>query len=162
LHCRELFECNSWQNAANGTVAKSLPQNKVILLNLLISNSYIPYTDLQKNFYRHSHRRNMESGGLHRHRCYHRVFYCPTVRLSLGLVGHVLLCIYHSRIWSCRDGIAFERELICFRWNILDFLRLCRHYMQSVPNTSLVFLVSVSVYCLFPAYVHCTYVYHHP
>lgn len=117
---------------------------------------------LQKNFYRHSHRRNLESGGLHRHRCYHRVFYCPTVRLSLGLVGHVLLCIYHSRIWSCRDGIAFERELICFRWNILDFLRLCSHYMQSVSNTSLVFLVSVSVYCLFPAYVHYTYDYHHP
>ncbi len=38
------------QITAIGTVAKSLPQNKVILLNLLISNSYIPYTDLRKKF----------------------------------------------------------------------------------------------------------------
>ena len=29
-------------------VAKSLFQNKVILLNRLISNNYIPYTDSQK------------------------------------------------------------------------------------------------------------------
>lgn len=36
------------QTAAIGTVAKSLPQNKVILLTCLISNSYIPYTDLRK------------------------------------------------------------------------------------------------------------------
>ncbi len=34
------------QTTAIGTVAKSLPQNKVILLNRLISNNYIPYTDL--------------------------------------------------------------------------------------------------------------------
>ena len=33
---------------AIGTVAKSLPQNEVILLTLLISNRYIPYTDLPK------------------------------------------------------------------------------------------------------------------
>lgn len=38
------------QNKAIKTVAKSLPPNKVILLNCLISNSYIPYTDLQKIF----------------------------------------------------------------------------------------------------------------
>lgn len=37
------------QTTAIRTVAKSLPQNKVILLTCLISNSYIPYTDLQKN-----------------------------------------------------------------------------------------------------------------
>ena len=36
------------QTTAIGTVAKSLPQNKVILLTHLISNSYIPYTDLLK------------------------------------------------------------------------------------------------------------------
>lgn len=36
------------QTTAIGTVAKSLPQNKVILLTHLISNSYIPYTDLRK------------------------------------------------------------------------------------------------------------------
>lgn len=36
------------QTTAIRTVAKSLPQNKVILLTCLISNSYIPYTDLQK------------------------------------------------------------------------------------------------------------------
>lgn len=36
------------QNKAIKTVAKSLPPNKVILLNCLISNSYIPYTDLRK------------------------------------------------------------------------------------------------------------------
>ena len=37
------------QTTAIRTVAKSLPQNKVILLTCLISNSYIPYTDLRKN-----------------------------------------------------------------------------------------------------------------
>ena len=36
------------QTTAIRTVAKSLPQNKVILLTCLISNSYIPYTDLHK------------------------------------------------------------------------------------------------------------------
>lgn len=36
------------QTTAIKTVAKSLPQNKVILLTRLISNSYIPYTDLRK------------------------------------------------------------------------------------------------------------------
>ena len=34
------------QTIAIGTVAKSLPKNKIILLTRLISNSYIPYTDL--------------------------------------------------------------------------------------------------------------------
>ncbi|RGR82263.1 hypothetical protein DWY21_17040 [Phocaeicola plebeius] len=38
------------QTTAIRTVAKSLPQNKVILLTCLISNSYIPYTDLHKIF----------------------------------------------------------------------------------------------------------------
>lgn len=36
------------QTTAIWTVAKSLPQNKVILLTRLISNSYIPYTNLRK------------------------------------------------------------------------------------------------------------------
>lgn len=36
------------QTTAIGTVAKSLLPNKEILLNCLISNSYIPYTDLHK------------------------------------------------------------------------------------------------------------------
>ena len=36
------------QTTAIRTVAKSLPQNEVILLTLLISNRYIPYTDLLK------------------------------------------------------------------------------------------------------------------
>lgn len=36
------------QTTAIGTVAKSLPENKAILLTLLISNRYIPYTDLLK------------------------------------------------------------------------------------------------------------------
>ena len=36
------------QTTAIGTVAKSLPQNVVILLTLLIPKRYIPYTDLQK------------------------------------------------------------------------------------------------------------------
>ena len=35
---------------AIGTVANSLPENGVILLTLLISKRYIPYTDLQKIF----------------------------------------------------------------------------------------------------------------
>ena len=42
------MKSNITQTTAIGTVAKSLPQNKVILLNRLISNSYIPYTDLRK------------------------------------------------------------------------------------------------------------------
>lgn len=36
------------QTTAIGTVAKSLPQNVVILLTLLIPKRYIPYTDLLK------------------------------------------------------------------------------------------------------------------
>lgn len=32
----ELFERNSWQNTANGTVVKSLPQNRVILPKSLL------------------------------------------------------------------------------------------------------------------------------
>ena len=36
------------QTTAIGTVANSLPENEVILLTLLISKGYIPYTDLQK------------------------------------------------------------------------------------------------------------------
>ena len=36
------------QTRAIGTVANSLPENEVILLTLLISKGYIPYTDLRK------------------------------------------------------------------------------------------------------------------
>ena len=36
------------QNTAIRTVAKSLPQIKVILITHLISSNYIPYTDLRK------------------------------------------------------------------------------------------------------------------
>ena len=39
------------QTTAIRTVAKSLPQNDVILLTLLISKRYIPYTDLYKKYY---------------------------------------------------------------------------------------------------------------
>lgn len=38
------------QTTAIRTVANSLPQNEVILLTLLISKRYIPYTDLRKNW----------------------------------------------------------------------------------------------------------------
>lgn len=38
------------QTTAIRTVAKSLPQNEVILLTLLISGRYIPYTDFTKIF----------------------------------------------------------------------------------------------------------------
>lgn len=38
------------QTTAMGTVANSLPKNEIILLTLLISDWYIPYTDLHKNF----------------------------------------------------------------------------------------------------------------
>ena len=38
------------QTTAIRTVASSLPQNEVILLTLLISKGYIPYTDLYKIF----------------------------------------------------------------------------------------------------------------
>ena len=36
------------QTTAIETVAKSLPENEVILLTHLISKRYIPYTDLRK------------------------------------------------------------------------------------------------------------------
>lgn len=36
------------QTTAIGTVANSLPENKVILITLLNSSRYIPYTDLLK------------------------------------------------------------------------------------------------------------------
>ena len=38
------------QTTAIRTVASSLPENMVILLTLLISKRYIPYTDLQEFF----------------------------------------------------------------------------------------------------------------
>lgn len=38
------------QTTAIRTVANSLPENEVILLTLLISRRYIPYTDLRKKF----------------------------------------------------------------------------------------------------------------
>ena len=38
------------QTTAIRTVANSLPENEVILLTLLISKRYIPYTDLLKIF----------------------------------------------------------------------------------------------------------------
>ena len=37
------------QTTAIGTVANSLPENEVILLTLLISGRYIPYTDLRNS-----------------------------------------------------------------------------------------------------------------
>ena len=46
---KELLESNARQNKVNNTVANSLPENEVILLTLLISARYIPYTDLLKN-----------------------------------------------------------------------------------------------------------------
>lgn len=38
------------QTTAIRTVANSLPENEEILLTLLISKKYIPYTDLRKYF----------------------------------------------------------------------------------------------------------------
>ena len=37
------------QTTAIGTVANSLPENEVILLTILISDGYIPYTELRNN-----------------------------------------------------------------------------------------------------------------
>ena len=37
------------QTTAIGTVANSLPENEAILLTILISDGYIPYTDLLNN-----------------------------------------------------------------------------------------------------------------
>lgn len=36
------------QTTAIRTVANLLPQNEVIFLTILISNRYVPYTDLEK------------------------------------------------------------------------------------------------------------------
>ena len=41
------------QTTAIGTVANSLPENEAILLTILISDGYIPYTDLRNIFYKH-------------------------------------------------------------------------------------------------------------
>ena len=38
------------QTTAIGTVANSLPENEVILLTILISDGYIPYTELDNIF----------------------------------------------------------------------------------------------------------------
>ena len=43
------------QITAIRTVANSLPENEIILLTLLISMWYVPYTDLRKNDDRGSH-----------------------------------------------------------------------------------------------------------
>ena len=51
------------QTTAIRTVASSLPQNEVILLTLLISKGYIPYTDLLKIF-----------GQCHKKDCSHCLF----------------------------------------------------------------------------------------
>ena len=39
------------QTTAIGTVANSLPENEVILLTILISDGYIPYTELLNKLY---------------------------------------------------------------------------------------------------------------
>ena len=39
------------QTTAIGTVANSLPENEAILLTILISDGYIPYTDLANKFH---------------------------------------------------------------------------------------------------------------
>ena len=39
------------QTTAIRTVANPLPENEIILLTLLISKRYIPYTDLRKNMF---------------------------------------------------------------------------------------------------------------
>ena len=44
------------QTTAIRTVTNSLPENEVILLTLLISKRYIPYTDLVKKSERGSHK----------------------------------------------------------------------------------------------------------
>ena len=50
LHLYRVCFCmHTKQNIAIRTVANSLPENEVILLTLLISKRYIPYTDLRKN-----------------------------------------------------------------------------------------------------------------
>lgn len=38
------------QTTAIGTVANSLPENEAILLTILISDGYIPYTDFKEYF----------------------------------------------------------------------------------------------------------------
>ena len=40
------------QTTAIGTVANSLPENEAILLTILISDGYIPYTDLKNILFR--------------------------------------------------------------------------------------------------------------
>ena len=51
------------QTMAIRTVTNSLPENEVILLTLLISKRYIPYTDLRKNVCRDAYLRLIIVGG---------------------------------------------------------------------------------------------------
>lgn len=48
------------QAAAIGTVAKPLSKNEAIFTTILISNIYIPYTDLRKKFGVEGNFRNFE------------------------------------------------------------------------------------------------------
>ena len=75
------------QTTAIGTVANSLPQNEVILLTLLISKGYIPYTDLQKISGITSRKKGMTSIG--RGIVFTRPIVLPLVGLVAGeLVKH--------------------------------------------------------------------------
>ena len=56
------MKCKIKQTTAIETVAKSLPKNEVILLNRLISNSYIPYRFTQ-NVCRDAYLRLIVVGG---------------------------------------------------------------------------------------------------
>ena len=47
IFIRVTRKSKAMQTTAIETVANSLPENKVILLTLLISKRYIPYTDLR-------------------------------------------------------------------------------------------------------------------
>lgn len=97
------------QTTAIRTVAKSLPQNKVILLTCLISNSYIPYTDLLKK---------MElNGGFCSFRC-HKVklkdFYMRNVILSIMLSLLLLPGCGSMRNMSSEDRVGFGAQVGSF------------------------------------------------
>ena len=74
------------QTTAIGTVVNSLPENKVILLTLLISKRYIPYTDLRRKT------RNVPVGAF-------RVFSrdVPTANGSLSVIHRRLAAVGEKR-----------------------------------------------------------------
>ena len=89
------------QTTAIRTVANSLPENEVILLTLLISKRYIPYTDLLK------------ISGLFRFTCIVCGIQCS--ELNYILLGEHLRCLYfYSQKRKMAESISMALPSLFF------------------------------------------------